>query len=369
MTSIIIGSDVCPYNSFEGQDKNILGGVSPSFKNTNAVIVNLECPLTDSELKLEKTGPCLRASKEIALQLKDAGITACTMANNHIMDFGSEGLVDSITACYKAGLLVTGVGETLKDAQQPIILNLQGFQLGLIACAENEWSIAGRNSPGANPLDMPDLLEQISILKPKVNGLIITIHGGREHYPLPYPKLQHWCRHLIRAGANAVICQHSHCPGTYEEYQSGFISYGQGNLVFPPLRKGMPKSWFEGYLLRFSFKKSKPLKWEIIPYTLNHISGYPTLMNPSKACLMKENLKKQQEILFDPEKLEKEWDNIVKSDEGVFLSVLAGGNRYIRAINRRWPIFRWWYSAPKRKLLLNMMRCEAIREAYLSLLK
>ena len=74
-------------------------------------------------------------------------------------------------------------------------------------------------------------------------------------------------------------------------------------------------------------------------------------------------------MLLDAEKLEAEWDNVVTQDEGAFLAVLAGGNRYVRALNRRWPILKKWYTAPKRKLLLNMIRCEAIREAYLSLLK
>lgn len=372
MVSIVIGGDVCPHGSSFAElacKEDLLAGVASCFKDADAVAINLECPLTDTKQAIGKTGPSVRAPQAVARKLKDAGVTICAMANNHIMDFGPDGLADSVSACTEAGMLVTGVGENLEEAQKPLIMDLKGFRMGIIACAENEWSIADRNTPGANPLDMPDLLETTTSLRAEVDAIIVLVHGGREHYPLPYPKLQHWCRHLVRAGANAVICQHSHYAGAYEEYESGFISYGQGNLVFPTIRSNMPPSFFSGYLVKFSFDSMKNMSWKLLPYSLDVETGIPELMDEERASFMHEKLEELQPILLDPDRLEQEWNKIVKIDEGVFLVVLAGGNRYVRGINRRWPLINKWYTQPKRKLLLNMIRCEAIREAYLSILK
>ena len=369
MASIIIGGDTCPHTHQPGRQGPLLEGVSDRLRSADAVIVNLECPLTDTETRIEKTGPSLRAPTDIAQQLHRAGVTVCAMANNHIMDYGAEGLFSSMAACKEAGMHVVGAGSNLEEAQRPLVVDLGGFRLGVVACAEHEWSIAGRVAPGANPLDMPDLMETLSDLKARTDGIVVLIHGGREYYPLPYPKLQHWCRHLIRAGADAVLCQHSHCPGAYEEHESGFISYGQGNLVFPPVRSNVPASWFEGYLVELSFDASAGVTWEVLPCELNKDTGCPHFMGTKESGAMTTRLEGMREILTDPDRLDAEWNKVVRQDEGAFLAVLAGGNRYVRGVNRRWPILRHWYTTPKRKLLLNMIRCEAHREAYLSLLK
>ena len=80
------------------------------------------------------------------------------------------------------------------------------------------------------------------------------MHGGNEGYPYPSPRLMDTCRFLVEQGANAVICQHSHCVGCYEEYRGGHIVYGQGNLIFDASIP--PPGWNEGVLVRLHISEN-----------------------------------------------------------------------------------------------------------------
>jgi hypothetical protein len=130
----------------------------------------------------------------------------------------------------------------------------------------------------------------------------------------------------------------------------------------------LPDTWNEGYLINLSWCADKGFSWRLIPYELNRVSGLPRLLSDDKAETVRKCLHEMSLVLSDPGQLEAAWNSKVRKDEGVFLAVLAGGNRYIQGLNRRWPVIKKWYTPSKRKLLLNMIRCEAFREAYLSIL-
>ena len=115
MRIIVCGDTVptqisAPY--FEKGDVSILfNDILPLFKTADRVIVNLECALTDSEGAIKKCGPNLKAAPVCAHTIRNAGVTDCSLSNNHILDFGVEGLNDTIAALKDAGLHYTGVGE------------------------------------------------------------------------------------------------------------------------------------------------------------------------------------------------------------------------------------------------------------------
>jgi poly-gamma-glutamate synthesis protein (capsule biosynthesis protein) len=283
------------------------------------------------------------------------------------MDFGRRGWEDTIAACQDAGLKTVGSGSNLVSAAIPTILRLGDRRFAIIGSAEHEWSIAGRDRPGANPLDVPDLLEMIRELRAEVYAVIVLVHGGAENYPLPYPKLQHWCRHLIRSGASAVVCQHSHCMGAWENYRGALICYGQGNLMFPPTRRPL-ESWKTGYLIRLSWDQDDRLSWQFIPYRLDDHDWTPRRLDKAAERSLLRSLDALSSTLAEPEKLERAWQDHAMEDEGEYLAVLFGGNRAIVGLNRRWPIIGGWFGRKKSNLLLNMLRCEAHLEKYLAIL-
>jgi poly-gamma-glutamate synthesis protein (capsule biosynthesis protein) len=85
---------------------------------------------------------------------------------------------------------------------------------------------------GSRPFDEFETIEDIRNAKAKCDRVIVMYHGGKEHCRYPSPRLMRACRAMARAGADVVLCQHTHCISCYENYAGGHILYGQGNSHF-----------------------------------------------------------------------------------------------------------------------------------------
>lgn len=235
---IIIGADLVPteknYQYFKKGDAETLVGTE-LLKKINSVdftIFNLEVPLTDRKQPIEKCGPNLIAPMNTIKGLKIINPYFFTLANNHILDQGKQGLDSTIEALNQAGIAYAGAGNNLDEARQPYIIELNEVKVGIYCCAEHEFSIATESKAGANPFDPLESLDHVIKLKEQCEYVIVLYHGGKEHYRYPSPQLQKVCRKLVEKGADLVVCQHSHCIGCKEEWKNGTIVYGQGNFLF-----------------------------------------------------------------------------------------------------------------------------------------
>lgn len=235
---ILIGADLVPTNSNEmlfcnGDGVNLVGKeLHNLLKEADCCIFNLEVPITDTRSPIAKCGPALIASTSTVSGYKALGADLLTLANNHIMDQGEQGLFSTIQTLQENGIAYVGAGENVQTAQKPFILERDGHRIGVYACAEHEFSIADTDMPGANPFDPLESLDHIAELKQQTDYVIVLYHGGKEHYRYPSPNLQKVCRKIVEKGADLVVCQHSHCIGCEEQWQGGRIIYGQGNFLF-----------------------------------------------------------------------------------------------------------------------------------------
>ncbi len=235
---IIIGADIVPTESniefFKNGDANTLIGrkLKNILDNADIRIFNLETPLTENISPIKKHGPNLWASVEAINGYKAIGTNILTLANNHILDQDIQGLLSTINILKENNITYLGVGNDPLEASKPYIFGFCGKRIGLYACAEHEFSIVTNNSWGANPFDPLESPDHIVELKKKCDYIIVLYHGGKEYYRYPSPDLQKICRKLINKGADLIICQHTHCIGSMEEYNNGTIVYGQGNFLF-----------------------------------------------------------------------------------------------------------------------------------------
>src|SRR3972149_116562 len=261
---VLIGSDICPTAEnipwfANGDAVGIFHDLLDDFKSADLSIVDLECPLTDQDHPIPKRGPCLKAPPSCAQTFRNANIHVLNLANNHILDQGAIGLKDTLEAAMAAGLDTVGAGRNLAEARRILVKDVDGLRIGILGLADHEFSIATAKTYGANPLDLIDFTRQLAAERDKFDYLIVILHSGIEYYQLPSPRLKETCRFLIEQGANAVICQHTHCVGGYEEYRGGYIVYGQGNLIFD-YNKIQDRSWTEGVLVRLSIARPKEAK-------------------------------------------------------------------------------------------------------------
>ena len=144
---ILIGADVVPKESSEtlfvnGDVRALFGDVCDLIAKADRTVINLECALTKAEEKIKKFGPCLKADPQCADTIKKLGVTDVMLANNHVFDFGIQGLKDTMKNLERVGLPYTGVGENDTASRKPYIVEQDGKKLGFINVCEHEYSYA-----------------------------------------------------------------------------------------------------------------------------------------------------------------------------------------------------------------------------------
>ncbi|MBD5467253.1 MAG: CapA family protein [Lachnospiraceae bacterium] len=238
MSEIMIVGDLFPTESneklFEKGDIDQLFGkeIRELFGRCEYRIANLEGVLTESSEKISKRGPCIKASPGCMTAIKRMNIDCLSLANNHILDYGEKGLASTCKAIRDAGAAYVGVGDNMDEMKKVHRFEVDHMQIGVLSCAEYEFSIATKHHAGANPFDALEILDDIAALKESCDYVIVLYHGGKEYYRYPAPYVQKRCRKMAEKGADLVLCQHSHCIGCMEEYHGATIVYGQGNFLF-----------------------------------------------------------------------------------------------------------------------------------------
>jgi poly-gamma-glutamate capsule biosynthesis protein CapA/YwtB (metallophosphatase superfamily) len=252
MIELLFTDDFAPSRDFEPtvlqKGALIFGDLLEKISRADLSFLNLETPLCVSGEPSQKSGPNIRAHSECKRGVADAGFEFAGLANNHIMDFGAQGLYETLDACNQVGLKTCRAGKNLQKAQEPLLVTKQGVKIALIAVAEREFNIAEDDKPGTAPLDPVDNFSQIEKAKHTADLVVVTIHGGNEYFSFPRPGLRKICRFFIDRGADAVICHHAHMPGAYEFNRDKPIFYSLGNLIFD--HPNPPAGWDRGVAIR-----------------------------------------------------------------------------------------------------------------------
>jgi poly-gamma-glutamate synthesis protein (capsule biosynthesis protein) len=184
------------------------------------------------------------------MTLKKLGVTDVALANNHVFDFGLEGMRDTQKALEDAGLPYFGIGENDTDSRKPYFIEGEGKKIAIINVCEHEYTYALPNRPGANPFDPFLTMQDIRAAKAVSDFVIVIYHGGKEYSGYPSPRLLNLCREMVYCGADAVLTQHSHCIGCYEIFEGAPILYGQGNFNFSYApEKRQPDNWYTALLV------------------------------------------------------------------------------------------------------------------------
>ncbi len=263
--------------------------ISPELKKGDITLVNLEAPLTRRGKEYTDKKYRFRVNPKAAGALKKSGITAVTLANNHIMDFGEEGLADTIRLLDEQGIEHVGAGVNLAAARKPLIKDIRGTKVGILGYSlvmpVEFW--AGEKRPGTAPLREKLLLEDIAKLKKQVSILIVTVHWGEEGKTRLRPYQPRFARMMIDAGADAVIGHHPHILQGAEKYKRGIIFYSLGNFAFAhksriALRTMMVRLRFDG----------ERRTAELVPININHrdVGFQPALLNGSRADELMESV-------------------------------------------------------------------------------
>ena len=268
---IIIGADLVPtdinYEEFEKGNVAALADekILTALKMADYRIFNCEFALTDKDTPIRKSGPNIKAPTATVNGIKALGVDLLGISNNHILDHGYEGFVSTIKTLDDAQIAHVGGGFSKEEAKKTYYFEKDGIKVGVFACCEHEFSWVEDYGFGANGFDPLETTDDISDAKKECDYLIVLYHGGKEHYQYPSPRLRKVCRKIIEKGADIVLCQHTHCVGTEENYKGGKIIYGQGNFIFARDYRNL-KTWGKGFLVQLELKKNKKPCFEYVPY-------------------------------------------------------------------------------------------------------
>jgi len=373
MIKILITGDFCPINRIQGLiDTSDYSKIFTDFltvmKDSDISVTNLECPLIENGKKIEKSGPNLKASKNSIEALAYAGFDLVTLANNHIMDYGDEGLFSTIDSCKKSKIDTVGVGINFNEAKKPFYKIVNNSKIAFVNFCENEWSTTTGNHPGANPLNPISNFNQIKEAKLNADYVFVIIHGGHEHYQLPSPRMQETYRFFIDAGADAVIGHHTHCYSGYEMYNEKPIFYSLGNFVFdwPKKRNSI---WNKGYAVQFTIDNGV-INFTIHPYTQAEQEQNigVKLMNGSDKKAFVAEISQLNNQISNSKIIEEKFNNYANNHQRQYYSYLEPySNRYLVALYNR-KLLSSFISKSKKKLLLNVIRCEAHRDILIKIL-
>lgn len=368
----IIGGDIVPTSSniqlFNDSNMTELVGENllAVMNSAQYRIFNLEVPITDKASPIKKQGPNLIAPVSSVRGLCGIKADLFTLANNHILDQGSEGLRCTIRTLEDNKINHVGAGNNLEAACAPFIFDFANKKIGVYACAEHEFSIATAYSAGANPFDPLYSLEHVEALRSQCDFLVVLYHGGKEFYRYPSPRLQKVCRRLVDKGANLVVCQHSHCIGCQEIYKNSSIVYGQGNFLFD---NDNTEFWQTGLLL----KVDDQLDVSYMPIAKK--DNVVRLANEHQAHDILEDFDKRSEQIKAPGFVEDNYREFARRYINYYLDALSGHkslvfkvlNKLTRGAYKR-SIIRRKYRLEEVVRIQNYIECEAHRELLLSAL-
>ncbi len=253
--------------------------VAELFEYDDLTIGNLETPVSD---KLPVRGyPTFNAPSSFISSLKAVGVDLLTTANNHSIDQGSSGIVDTIEVLKKHEIPFSGTGLNIEDSYRFIFLNIHGIRIGFlgITCLTNIPQPKETGVPTFNfvpywvQADYDKLVAKINEARTQADLIILAIHEGEEYKSFPRKATETLYEKLCEVGVDVILGHHPHVLQRIEmrelkDGRRGLIAYSLGNFISaqaryaPYLEKGdnsVYDNWLsktaEGVVLRFDVVK------------------------------------------------------------------------------------------------------------------
>lgn len=290
----------------------IWGDLQSILQTTDINIVNLETALTTGHKRVSKVFNFKADPKQVAV-LSHAPIHAVNLANNHILDFSEEGLIETLQTLDHAHIFHVGAGVDEEHAKLPLIFEKKGMKIGLLGCTDNEpsWK-ATQKKPGTNFVrvgDVEALREPIQVLRKKVDLLILSIHWGPNMRNEPLKEHRLFAHQLIDFGVDIIHGHSAHVFQGMEVYRQKVILYDTGELVDdyavdPILRND------RSFFFIVEVKQSRLYCVRLIPIRISNFQ-----VNTAKG-------REKEEICMQMQKLSKNFQTKFKIQEGELVHYL-----------------------------------------------
>ena len=189
-----------------------LENVKSIFEEDDITFVNLEGPLTTSTTKRENRTYNFKGAPEYVQILTGSSVELAGLANNHALDFGTDGLYETAEVLDNAGVGYCGYGEVWRN-------RVNGVDVSCLSVTEWDYTVS-------------DLKKMVEAERDWCDVLVVMIHWGEERVYDPTDNQVEYGHALIDAGADLVLGSHPHVVGAVEQYNGKYIVYSLGNFCF-----------------------------------------------------------------------------------------------------------------------------------------
>ncbi|MDP8974273.1 MAG: CapA family protein, partial [Actinomycetota bacterium] len=210
------------------------GAVREYLRGADLTLANLENPVLENAV-YHPEDPTFNGDLRLLPILKGGGIDGVTLANNHILDAGFQGLEETLGHLDDAGISYAGAGADLDATREPMIFDLGGIEVGVLSyqnVPSYEWAWAAETTPGTAPLQEDIVREDIERLRSEVDLLVVMPHWGIEYTAPPDPEQVELAHAMVDAGADLIVGNHAHWAKGIEIYDGKPVFYGTGNFLF-----------------------------------------------------------------------------------------------------------------------------------------
>lgn len=201
------------------------------------VVLNLECPITRTKVPAQAK-VVLKTETDWLTPAFGKRLCVACLANNHIMDYGAQGLADTVAVLEAAGVVWFGAGMCREQVRNAVVANIHNHRIGFsgYVCPSTHPIFATADTPGVLPLDLNLISEDLRCLRAQgAERVVVCLHWGAEEIPYPRPDDITLARTIAEMGADLIIGHHSHCIQPYEVHAGCPILYGIGNAIMPHL--------------------------------------------------------------------------------------------------------------------------------------
>jgi poly-gamma-glutamate synthesis protein (capsule biosynthesis protein) len=236
--TLAFGGDV----HFEGRLATLLttdglAALRPVLGGADVAVVNLETAITDRGVEQPKIYH-FRTTPQALVTLQQAGVDAVSMANNHAVDYGPDGLTDTLAAQTSSPIPVVGIGPDAKRAFAPAVFDVRGTKVAVIASTQiNDYTVhtypATDTKAGiAGNLDNTRLLAAVRAARAASDVVVVYLHWGSDYTTCPDGAQTSTAAALAKAGADVVVGGHAHRVQGAGWLGRTYVDYGLGNFVW-----------------------------------------------------------------------------------------------------------------------------------------
>jgi poly-gamma-glutamate synthesis protein (capsule biosynthesis protein) len=269
----VFGDNVVPVYDLTGGQ----GAVRRLFREAELAIANHEMPTTEA-WDFHSSGLRFSGRPDLTRIFTRAGIDWLSLANNHIKDYGAEGIADTRRILRQHGLAFGGAGEDLEQARRVRSLEIGETSVALIGCvgvARAAW--AGPETSGGTPCLDRYLVPDIKAAVRRGDVVVIVPHWGVEYTRQPLPSMRRHAARWVKAGAHLILGGHSHVAGAIEEIEGSPVLYSLGNLIFD---QQWSTDTMESALVEATFLGDRLVALSLHPYLI-HATSQPNLLDPA----------------------------------------------------------------------------------------